>query len=346
MHKSTGLNFGTALQLGSKRILAKPPKIHPTLSAHFFPHVTDSEMAQAYMLESLHPALGKIFTRIGKVLDNRIPLVLRGERGVGKETLARVIHRASQFCHHRFVLIPGQITTVEEFELAVCDGQAQPRARLSSEGQNSPPEEGVTLFIKNVDALTPRIQTRLLRLVQEKVVAHPQTRAVKKLVLRVLAATRKDLELEVAAGKFRRDLYYRLTIEEFAIPPLRERKDDIQHFANHFLQRYAVTAGQHPARVTSRALATLRDYHWPGNLHELKQVIWHSIWNRSPITAVDEIIWPNAHAEQTETPAAQVLAAPSDGASNVAAPENGFFAAGVAAAANADHRKTNHHQFA
>lgn len=340
MRKSSGLNIGIAHKLGFKKILAPQSKIQPTRPAHFFPHVTDSEMAQAYMLGSFHPALEKIYRKIGKVLDNRIPLLLQGERGVGKETLVRVIHRASKFRLDRFVMVPGHSVTVDEFELAVYGSS---REHLAGEAPQA--DEGVTVFLKNVDALPVMMQARLLRLLQEKSVSHPQTHAAKKIVLRVLATTQKNLEHEVAAGKFRRDLYYRLTIEEFTLPPLRERKDDFQHFAHHFLQNYAATVGEPPARVTYRALAALRDYQWPGNLHEFKQVIWHSALNRSHIATVDEIIWPNGHNEKAKPPATHAQADASASTASAAIPENEFFAATVSTATASDHRKNNHPQF-
>lgn len=342
MRKSFGLDIGIARKLRCKKSLAHQSIIQPTRPSHFFPHVTDSEMAQAYMLESFHSALEKIYKRISKVLDCRIPLVIQGERGVGKETLVRVIHRASKFCHDRFVLVPCQAVTTEELELAVFGGAREP---LSDAAPNSATDEGVSVFLKNVDALTPIMQTRLLHLLQEKSVSHPQTHKIKKIALRVMASTQKNLELEAAAGKFRRDLYYRLTIEEFTLPPLRERRDDFQHFAHHFLKRYAVTAGEQPARVTSRALTALWNYHWPGNLHEFKQVIWHSALNRAQRATVDEIIWPHGHHEKAKATAPHVLAGSSVSMAGAAVPQNDFFASEVATVTTPDHRKNNHPQF-
>ncbi len=342
MRKSFGLNIGIARKLRFTKGLARQSKIQPTRLSHFFPRVPDSEMAQAYMLETFNPALAKIYKRLGKVLDGRIPLVLQGERGAGKETLIHVIHRASKSCHDRFVMIPCHVASEEELELAVF-GEA-PEA-LSTEASNSTQHEGLTIFLKNVDALAPKVQDRLLRLLQEKAVSHPQTHATKKITLRVLASTQKSLQHEVAAGKFRRDLYYRLTIEEFTLPPLRERKDDFQHLAHHFLQRYAIAAGEQPARVTSRALTTLWNYHWPGNLHEFKQVVWYSALNRSQITTVDEIIWPNGHHEKAKT-TEHIFAGSSVDTTSVAAPKNEFFTSAVSAVTTTDHHKSNHHQFA
>lgn len=341
MRKSFGLNIGIAHKLRFTKGLARQSKIPPARLSHFFPRVPDSEMAQAYMLETFHPALGKIYKRLGKVLDSRIPLVLQGERGAGKESLLRVIHRASKSCHDRFVLVPCQVATEEELELAVFGDAPETH---SAEAANSTQQEGVTILLKNVDALAPKVQDRLLRLLQEKSVSHPQTHVAKKITLRVMASTQKSLQHEVAAGKFRRDLYYRLTIEEFTLPPLRERKDDFQRFAHHFLQRYANTAGEQPARVTSRALTALWNYHWPGNLHEFKQVVWYSALNRSHSTTVDEIIWPNGHHEKAKT-TEHIFTGSSVDAAGVAAPGNEFFASKVSAVTTTDCHKSNHHQF-
>jgi DNA-binding NtrC family response regulator len=160
--------------------------------------------------------------------------------------------------------------------------------------------------------------------------------------LRLLASTRKNLGLEVAAGRFRRDLYYRLTIDEYVLPPLRERKEDIHLFASHFSSCHA--AGERPVKFSPHALTALQEYHWPGNIREFKDVIRRTLLQRSQSAKViDEIAWATVDEERGE---AAVLEAPlAAGPLNGAARANGALASGIPPATPADYNKTNHPQF-
>lgn len=251
-----------------------------------------NDLARSFMLLSLHPSLNQIYKRIVRSVDSQIPLLLSGEAGTGKEVLARVIHSAGRFRHTHFTVIPCAVTTEEELELALFTAADATAGMAHSPAGNQAAEAAVTLFLKHVEASSPALQQRLIRLLQEKSVAHPLTRETRRLALRVLASSRKIVEQEVAAGNFRRDLFYRLTITAHVLPPLRERKADIPHFVRHFATRYAARLNEPAATFSAPALAALQEYDWPGNIRECQRVVWQSLWQRTPkIRVIDKIKW-------------------------------------------------------
>ncbi len=250
-----------------------------------------NDLARSFMLFSLHPPLNQIYKRMSRSVDSPIPLLLSGEAGTGKEVLARVIHSAGRFRHTPFTVIPCAVTAEEELELALFTAAGVAGMTHSPAGHQSA-EAAVTLFLKHVEASSPALQQRLIRLLQEKSVTHPLTRETRRLALRVFASSRKFLDQEVAAGNFRRDLFYRLTITTHVLPPLRERKEDIPHFVHHFATRYAARLNEPAATFSAPALAALEEYHWPGNIRECQRVVWQSLWQRTPkARVVDKITW-------------------------------------------------------
>lgn len=252
----------------------------------------ESDWAHSFMLLSLYPPLNQIYKRIARSLDSHLPLLLSGEPGTGKEVLARVSHSAGRFRHTRFTVIPCPVITEEELEWALCTAAGAAASREQDATGKQAAEAAVTLFLKHVEASSPALQKRLIRLLQEKTVTHPLTRETRRLTLRVLASSRKILEPEVAAGNFRRDLFYRLTITAHVLPPLRERKDDIPHFVRHFATRYAARVDEPAASFSAQTLAALQEYDWPGNIRECQWVVWQSLRQRSPnARIVDKIKW-------------------------------------------------------
>jgi len=250
------------------------------------------DLARSFMLHSLHPSLNQIYKRIARSLDSPMPLLLSGETGTGKEVLARVIHSAGRFRHTHFTVIPCAVTTEEELELALFTAAGATAGMAHRPAGNQAAEAAVTLFLKHVEFSSPALQQRLIRLLQEKSVTHPLTRETRRLALRVLASSRKILEQEVVAGNFRRDLFYRLTITTYELPPLRERKEDIPHFVCHFATRYAARVNEPAAVFSAPALAALQKYDWPGNIRECQGVVWQSLRQCSPKSRViDKINW-------------------------------------------------------
>jgi DNA-binding NtrC family response regulator len=244
-----------------------------------------------YMLESLSPLIGQVYKRIDKTLDSQAPLLFQGESGTGKEALARIIHGAGKPGHSRFVVVQCQTPSEERLERELFgESNGEPSA-TDNWGKLGEAEEG-TVFLKNVGALPPRLQLRILQMLQEKVIRHPEGGEAKKICVRVIAATKKNLENEVAEGRFRQDLYYRLTVYQHDLPPLRERKPDIAKFVSHFASRFAIDSGGERFSFTPQALSLLEEHEWPDNIRELKQVVLCSIIQaKEGAGTVEQIQW-------------------------------------------------------
>ncbi len=252
--------------LGQKQNLAVTPKVYR------LPDGALPQSGRTFMLESFSPLLGQVYRKIGKVLDSRVPVLLQGETGTGKECLARIVHQAGKQRFGPFIVAQCLAASEEQLAKELFGTTATQRGKLSE-------AEGGTIFLKNVDALPPALQFRLLRLLQERTLCPPESPASRKINLRLIAATKKNLDSEVAAGRIRQDLYYRLTVYQCDLPPLRERHQDIPQFINHFSRRFAEDTEREPLVFTPRALAQLEAYDWPGNIRELRRVILYSIYS-------------------------------------------------------------------
>jgi DNA-binding NtrC family response regulator len=208
-----------------------------------------------------------------RVAASDASVLILGESGTGKELLARVIHRASPRRDGPFVafdcsaLSPSLVES-ELFghERGAFTGAERARRGLFREAQ------GGTIFLDEIGDVAPEVQNKLLRVIQEREVKPVGGDAFVKIDARLLAATNKDLKAMVAAGRFREDLYYRLAVVPIALPPLRERREDIGALADYFLRRRR-GAGPRPVRVTDDALERLGRHDWPGNIRELENVI-------------------------------------------------------------------------
>lgn len=262
----------------------------------------DNDLMRSFMLFSHHASLNQIYKCIVRSLDSPTPLLLSGEAGTGKEVLARVIHGAGGHCHTHFTVIPCAMTTAEELELALFTAADATACLAPTPACHSTAEAAVTLFLKHVEASSPALQQRLIHLLQEKSATHPLTGETRRLALRVLASSRKILDQEVAAGHFRRDLFYRLTVTTHVLPPLRERKEDIPLFVRHFATCYAARLNEPAATFSAPALAALQEYDWPGNIRECQRVVWQTLWQRSAKSGgVDKVNW-GAVANPVEVP--------------------------------------------
>jgi DNA-binding NtrC family response regulator len=284
------------------RILGKKqsPAVNPGI--YTLPDQAQQQSGRAFMVESLSPLMGQVYKKIGTVLNSRVPVLFQGETGVGKECLARVVHSAGKQRSGPFVVIQCQAASEDQLvqELfGTRNGMLTADAHRGKLGE----ADGGTVFLKNVDALPSTLQLRLLRLLQEKAIAHPESHEFRPINLRIIAATRKNLDLEVTAGRFRQDLYFRLTVYQCGLPPLRERRADIPKFVNHFANGFVADIGREPLVFTARTLAQLEAHDWPGNIRELRRVILYSIYstvqrNKEERT-VEQIKWAdsNGHDE-------------------------------------------------
>lgn len=211
---------------------------------------------------------------VTRASDSKVSVLLLGETGVGKEVMARALHQSSDRADKPFIAvncaaIPPDLIEAELF--GVVKG-AFTGANTSRPGRFERADTG-TLFLDEVVELTPRAQASLLRVLQEQELERVGDNMVRKIDVRLVAATNEDLSDAVTAGRFRSDLYYRLSAFPVRIPSLRERKEDIPLFVEFFLKKYQALYGKKVRGVSDKGLEMLRAYHWPGNIRELENVI-------------------------------------------------------------------------
>jgi PAS domain S-box-containing protein len=224
------------------------------------------------------PGLAAVLSRVSKVASTDSTVLITGETGTGKELIARAIHRRSGRSAGAFVAvncaaIPGELINSELFghEKGAFTGAIQRRLGRFELA------DGGTLFLDEVGELSPETQALLLRVLQEREFERVGGTQAIRVDVRVIAATHSDLTAEIEHGGFRQDLFYRLNVFPLAVPPLRERREDIPLLVRYFIARYARKAGKSIGRVNRRALDHLQSYPWPGNIRELQNVIERSV---------------------------------------------------------------------
>ena len=216
------------------------------------------------------PEMEKLYRILAKVAQSSHPVLILGESGVGKELVARSIHTHGPYADRPFVPVDcgSLVPTLMESELFGYVKGAFTGANRSKEGLLASAQGG-TVFLDEIGELPLDLQAKLLRALQEKEVRPVGSNQRITINVRILAATNRDLSGMVEQGRFRKDLYYRLSVVNLRIPPLRERKQDIPLLAGHFLERMARETGTLHT-LSDDALRTLMDYEWPGNVRELE----------------------------------------------------------------------------
>ena len=223
-------------------------------------------------------AMHEVFRTIRRVAGSRATVLIRGESGTGKELAARAIHALGPRCAGPFVAVncAGIPDTLIESELFGHERGAFTDARERRIGRFEAASGG-TLFLDEIGELAAPVQAKLLRALQERTIDRVGGSAPVEVDVRVVAATHRDLEKEVDAGRFRSDLYYRIHVVPIELPPLRERREDIRPLAQHFLERLRSEAGRGPTRIAPRALEALERFPWPGNVRELANAIERAV---------------------------------------------------------------------
>ncbi len=201
-------------------------------------------------------------------------VLILGESGTGKELAAQAIHAQSQRKEEMFVevncaAIPEDLI---ESELFGHTKGAFPGAVTEKEGKFRRAHGG-TLFLDEVGDMSLKTQSKVLRTLEEQRFTPVGSGEATTVDVRVIASTNKDLEEEISKGNFREDLFYRLNVIPFFVPPLRERQEDIPLLARHFLKEFSVAYGRRPREIADGAIETLMRYSWPGNVRELRNVI-------------------------------------------------------------------------
>jgi two-component system response regulator PilR (NtrC family) len=236
------------------------------------------EKAHFGLLIGESPQMKKVYGLIERVSQTKTNVLISGESGTGKELVARAVHALSDRCDKPFVAIncAGIPENLIESELFGYKKGAFTGASGDKEGLFEAAEGG-TVFLDEVGELTPAIQVKLLRVIQEKAFTAVGGTELKSVDVRFISATNKDLEEEVLANHFREDLYFRLNVIHIAVPPLNKRDGDLPHLAQYFLDKYSRELGKDVRKISAYAMDILRDYRFPGNVRELENIIERSV---------------------------------------------------------------------
>jgi two-component system response regulator PilR (NtrC family) len=224
------------------------------------------------------PAMEKLKNTIRTVASTQSTVLVYGESGTGKELVARAVHTCSPRAAEPFVSINcGAFPeTLLESELFGYVKGAFTGATQNKRGLFEVADAG-TIFLDEIGEMNLTMQVKLLRVLQERCVRPVGGTDEIAIDVRVIAATNRDLERQVAENTFREDLYYRLSVIPITVPPLRDRREDLPLLVNHFVKKYAPGAGRNVSRVTPDSLSALANYDWPGNVRQLENAIERAV---------------------------------------------------------------------
>jgi DNA-binding NtrC family response regulator len=235
------------------------------------------EFRDQYKFENLlgtSPKMQEIYKLIGKVADTESTILIQGESGTGKELVARALHYNSSRQHHPFLAIncsalPENALESELFghKKGAFTGAVADKTGLFEEANHG------TLFLDEVDSTSQQLQTKLLRVLQDRQIRRMGDSRQISVSVRTIAASNEQLKLKSKTGGFREDLYYRLAVIPIEIPPLRERLEDVPLLVNYFLRKYAALTGTEQKEIDVRAMDRLIRYGWPGNVRELENAV-------------------------------------------------------------------------
>lgn len=253
-----------------------------TKSAAQPPPGSESDLA----LIGTSPKFVECLKMVGRVAGTNLPVLITGESGTGKEVVARAIHQRSKRAGNRFVTvncgaIPTELIESELFghSRGSFTGADRERVGLWEEAT------GGTLFLDEITETNSLFQVKLLRSLQEGEIRRVGANRTIKVDVRVIAASNRDIEVEVENGRFRQDLMYRLNAVTIHLPPLRERNEDIPLLAEHFAHQVISSASWSPS-FSENAMEMLQSYQWPGNIRELENAVLHAV------SLSDDIIYP------------------------------------------------------
>jgi transcriptional regulator with PAS, ATPase and Fis domain len=252
-------------------LLARPEPVHVTVGG-------DSAEPPELTISSRH-VIGRsdpmtdVYTQLRQLLRGDIPVLITGETGVGKEHIAEILHASSTRRNGPFVAvncaaIPSELLEAELFgiERGVATGVSARKGKFQL-------ARGGVLFLDEIGDMSLELQAKLLRAIQALEVHPLGARAPEPIDVRIITATNTDLQALIAASGFRRDLYYRVAGFTIHVPPLRQRRDDIPAFVEHFMRLYAEEIGKPVSGITVKALSALAAAPWPGNVRELEHEV-------------------------------------------------------------------------
>src|SRR5437868_6180828 len=231
------------------------------------------------------PAMREVYKAVGRVAAQDVPVLITGESGTGKELVARAVYQhgpraKAPFLALNCAAIPETLLESELFGHEKGAFTGADRRRIGKFEQCN----GGTLFLDEVGDMPPALQAKVLRLLQEQAFERVGGNETVRTDVRLIAATHRDLRAWSAEGKFRPDLYYRLSVFTVHLPPLRERGDDLPLLARHYLRRFSRDLGRDVQEFAPEALEHLRGYAWPGNIRGLPSVLKQALLQASGTT--------------------------------------------------------------
>jgi two-component system NtrC family response regulator len=246
-------------------------------------------------------AMEEVIRRAEMVAETKSTVLITGETGTGKELVARAIHDRS--AQREMPLIKVNCAAIPE---TLLESDLFGHVRGAFTGATTTKKgkfalaDGGTIFLDEIGAISLTVQSKLLRVLQEREFEPLGAERTEQVDLRVIAATNRDLRQMVAEGKFQEDLFYRLNVIPIAIPPLRERRDDIPALIDHFVAKHAQRTGRRIDRIDDGVLASLQQYDWPGNVRELENTIERAVvLSAGPTIAARAVSVLGAAAPQT-----------------------------------------------
>jgi Nif-specific regulatory protein len=267
-------------------MISQAVRIHRLLDAERQRLVSENaqlrqELQQRYDFSNLVGSSGpmrQLYEEMARVAGTTTTVLIRGESGTGKELIAQAIHYHSPRAKKPFIKVncAALPETLVESELFGHERGAFTGAEARKKGRFELANGG-TLFLDEIGELSPAIQVKLLRVLQEREFERVGGTEPVKVDVRVIAASNRDLEKALAGGSFREDLYYRLNVFPIFIPPLRARKADVLPLADHFAEKYAREHGKSIKRISTSAIDLLSSYHWPGNVRELENTMERAV---------------------------------------------------------------------
>ncbi|MDJ0521470.1 MAG: sigma-54 dependent transcriptional regulator [Planctomycetota bacterium] len=234
------------------------------------------------------PPMRKVFEQIRQASRSTINVVLLGESGTGKEMLARALHHESPRRDGPFVTLNCAAAPTDLLEPLLFGHRqgAFPGAVENQRGRVLMADAG-TLFLDEIGEMPPELQAKLLRTLQDRTILPMGAEEEIPVDVRIVAATNRDIEQQLADGRFRQDLFYRLVAFPIAVPALRERPGDVPELAYHFLHKHRGEAGRSEiARIAEDALELLQHHPWPGNVRQLENAIYHALLTARPGTRI------------------------------------------------------------
>ena len=245
-------------------------------------------------------AMNEVYRVTRQVAKSHASVLLLGETGTGKELIAKAVHQLSTRNTGPFVRVNcgGLVESLLESELFGHVRGSFTGAVANRTGRFEAAHTG-TIFLDEINSTTPKLQVKLLRVLQEREFERVGDTQTIRVDVRVIAASNRDLQELAEKDEFREDLYYRLNVVPIHLPPLRQRREDIPELVGHFLSYYNEENDRYVAHVDKRAMEALQDYHWPGNVRELQNIVERAVVMATGDELMCELLPPAVMGERT-----------------------------------------------